>query len=398
MGTLWVMKAGQENYYWQTARKNNMSCPEIVNTAGPDEYRAGSVIYRTANREDNEILNSILRQTPMTSWVTLSTQYEPCYFTSADIFGHRETIVAYKNDDSGTTVGMGSYVSIPVHINGNKVTAGYLAELRVLPAFRNKPGIIRNAFKSMENFAGTLTKDAHWFTSIATQNTVARRLLEANLKGMPEYRPQGELVSMALSAKAGKYLNIMQPARVVDIPALVEFYNRQVRLFQYSPVLSEQWLSKLDGGNGLQLQDFWLLKKDESIRACFAVWDQRNFKQTVVRGYRFPINIIRRLYNLRASLSRQVKLPKTLSPLRQSGRLLRTHHRVRNGTWKSLTLRREMLLPTSFARPLAVTPPTSVTEAGRLLRLIRLCSMAQRLTLYGVSREISNSIRTQRQS
>jgi hypothetical protein len=287
-----------------------MSCPEIITTAKPDEYRAGAVVYRIANQGDNEILKSILRQTPMISWVTLCTQHEPCYFASANMFGHRETILAYKDDTSAKTVGMGSYVKTAVHINGNMVTAGYLGELRVLPAFRNKPGIIRNAFKSLKKLAGTLAEDAHWFTSIATQNTVAKRLLEVNLKGMPVYRPQGELVTMALSARAGKFSNIMQRAQVVDIPALAEFYNRQARQFQYSPVLSEQWLRNLDGGNGLRLQDFWLLKDGESIRACFAVWDQRKFKQTVVRGYRFPLNIVCRLHNLLPNLSRRVRLPR----------------------------------------------------------------------------------------
>lgn len=287
-----------------------MSCPEIITTAKPDEYRSGAVVYRIANQGDNEILKSILRQTPMISWVTLSTQHEPCYFASANMFGHRETILAYKDDTSVKTVGMGSYVKTQVHINGNMVTAGYLGDFRVLPAFRNKPEIIRNAFKSLERLAGTLAEDAHWFTSIATQNSVAKRLLEANLKGMPVYRPQGELVTMALSARAGRYLNTMQRAQSVDIPALAEFYNRQARRFQYSPVLSEQWLRNLDGGSGLRLQDFWLLKDGESIRACFAIWDQRKFKQTVVRGYRFPLNILCRLHSLLPYPSRRVRLPR----------------------------------------------------------------------------------------
>jgi hypothetical protein len=127
---------------------------------------------------------------------------------------------------------------------------------------------------------------------------------------MPVYRPQGEMLTMALSAKKGRCLNIMQPARVDDIPALVEFYNRQARQFQYSPVLSEQWLINLDGKKGLRLHDFWLLKDGESIRACFALWDQRDFRQTIVRGYRFPLNFMYPFYNLISCLSRQVKLPR----------------------------------------------------------------------------------------
>jgi len=280
-----------------------------MSTGISSEFRANNLCYRIATPADDATLRSVLRQTPMTSWVTLSTEHEPSYFASSDLFGQRTTIVSHKSNSDSTTVGMCSYTELSVHIDSCENSACYLGELRVLPEFRHRPAIVKNGFRSVEKFSGALIDEAHWFTSIASENDVARRFLEANLEGMPIYRPAGELVTMALSTRAARQTLQMLPAVEDDVPALVAFYNRQARQYQYSPVLTEDWLLNLYRSNGLQLQDFYLLKVQGSIRACFAIWDQRQFKQTVVRGYRFPLNIMRLPYNLYSRLTDRVELP-----------------------------------------------------------------------------------------
>lgn len=275
----------------------------------PDEYLAGGVIYRKANKDDDEIIKSILRQNEMESWVTLSTEHEPSYFASTDLFGKTETILAFRKDETTSTVGMCSYMNMPTHVNGKQVHAGYLGELRVFPKFRNKLSIVRHGFKSLKILSEYQDDIPYWFTSLARENMVARRLLEANLKGMPVYRPRGDMVTMAFPVKSGKRSNILQRAQLSDVSALVKFYNQQASYYQYSPVLTGDWLRGLNGQNGLHLHDFWVLKDGDLICACFALWDQRKFKQTVVRGYHFPLNIIRQPYNLFASLSGRVALP-----------------------------------------------------------------------------------------
>jgi len=271
--------------------------------------RANTLIYRIATPDDDETLRSILRQSPMTSWLSLSTEHEPSYFASSNLFGHRTTIVSHKNDITRAIVGMCSYTNMATHINGSKDFACYLGELRVLPEFRHRPGIVKNGFRAVKNTAGALIGKAHWFTSIASENLVARRLLEANLKGMPIYRPEGELITMALSTRTAQHRVHMLPAQQKDIPALADFYNHHARQYQYSPVVSEDWLRNLNGANGLHLHDFYLLKNKDSIQACFALWDQRSFKQTVVRSYQFPMNIMRFPYNLFSQLAGRVRLP-----------------------------------------------------------------------------------------
>jgi len=272
-------------------------------------YEASGVVYREAELDDNATIKSVLRENSMDSWVTLSTEHEPCYFDSNNLFGTTQTILACEDDITHSVIGVCSSVVMPIHINGKTINAGYLGSLRVEPAFRHKMSVLRNGFKSIRTLTEIEQELPYWFTSIAKENSAARRLLEANLRGMPVYRPLGELQTIALSTRLGKKSTLLQYAQNEDIPALAQFYNQQASGYQYSPVITEQWLKGLDGKNGLCLRDFWLLKEEGVIRACFALWDQRKIKQTVVRGYRFPLNIFRQAYNLYAGLSGRVALP-----------------------------------------------------------------------------------------
>ncbi|MEW7986767.1 MAG: hypothetical protein AB2805_18480 [Candidatus Thiodiazotropha sp.] len=285
---------------------NRQAAMQLDTHTAQSEYRIGKTIYRIADDNDDATLRDILCKTPMTSWVTLSSEHEANYFASSRLYGQRETLIAERNNLQASPVGMCSWTGMELFVNGKPSQTGYLGELRVLPEFRKRPGIVRNGFMAVHSLAPDYP---HWFTSIAVDNTVARRLLEANMKGMPVYRPQGEMVTLALPALTTRKQKRLHSATHADVPELVEFYNQQAGNFQYAPVLTESWLNQLDGSNGLHLSDFQLLRENGQLRACFALWDQHRFKQTVVRGYRSPLAQLRGIYNLYARLNGKLKLP-----------------------------------------------------------------------------------------
>jgi hypothetical protein len=201
------------------------------------------------------------------------------------------------------------YATLPVHLNGQGGEVGYLAGLRVDPAFRHRIRILKHGFASMEVLFSGAAMNTVCFTSIAHDNRPARRLLEANLKCMPTYRSAGDLETLAISTAHGQCSNRLRQATTHDIPTLVEFYNRQAKAYQFSPFLTESWLGNLTAAQGLQLSDFWILESDGTIHGCLALWDQRAFKQSVIGGYRFPLNRLRRFYNLWAILTGRLRLP-----------------------------------------------------------------------------------------
>ena len=60
----------------------------------------------------------------------------------------------------------------------------------------------------------------------------------------------------------------------------------------------------------MEIGDFWLLRgSDGALEGCLALWDQRAFKQSVVKAYKRPLTYLRRFYNLFARSTKRVELP-----------------------------------------------------------------------------------------
>lgn len=280
-----------------------------------DRYSAGSVVFRKAAPQDDTALRAMLRENSMDSWVALTLEREPSYFAGENLMGESTVVIAHRADAPEQTIGMYNCAYLPVHIDGKTVRAGYLGGLRVNRPFRHRPSILKNGFASIRHIGQGCDT---FFTSVASENAVARRLLEGRIKGMPVYRPEGDMETLAVSVRHARSSGTLQQAVAADIPALVAFSNRQFAAYQFSPVLTESWLRGLSGDKGLTLSDFWLLKSGAEVCGCLAVWDQRAFKQTVARGYRFPLGLLRGTYNLWAGAAGRVQLPALGKQLEQA--------------------------------------------------------------------------------
>lgn len=277
---------------------------------GPKKYTAGGITFRRAGPDDDQQLRSLLRNNPMDSWVNISLEQEPSFFASQGLMGPSVAVIAME-ERSQVTVGMYTCSLLPVHYDGRAERIHYLGGLRVHPRYRIKLGILKNGFASLEPLIGNIGENIlpFQFTSIAKENLRARRLLEARLKGMPVYTPVGELTTVAVSTRQGRAGELLRRAGPDDIPALVDFYNRQAAAYQFAPVLSKEWLAGLSDTKGLAIEDFLLLEDGGDLHGCLAIWDQRPFKQTVSHGYRFPLNRMYRCYNLFARLNGRLCLP-----------------------------------------------------------------------------------------
>ena len=224
--------------------------------------------------------------------------------------GRSLPVIACDRTANDRPVGMYDCSFLPAWVNGAARRTGYLGGLRVNPGYRNRLRVLKNGFASipvlLKQETGSISS---WFTSIASDNRAARRILEAGLKGMPDYSPVGEMETLVFSTRQAKRSGLLRQATREDIPSLAEFHSRQAVGYQFSPWLSKAWLQDLSGENGLRIEDFWLLKDDSGLQACIALWDQRAFKQAVVDSYRFPLGLLRPLHNLAAAMRASPSLP-----------------------------------------------------------------------------------------
>lgn len=277
--------------------------------AAQGDFRSRGVIYRQATKADDAELRALLHDNDMGSWVNLCFEREPSFFDGESLMGESTAVIALDESKQNSVVGMYSCSFLPVHINGHSECAGYLGGLRVDRKYRRRVRILKDGFTSIPALLSRDDSMSLWFTSVGEDNGIARRILEADLAGMPKYGFRGAMETLAFSIRQRKAGGLLQRATIGDIPALADFYNQHAREFQFAPVLRETWLSSLNGKHGLCLEDFWLLKEGDKILGCLAVWDQRRFKQTTIRGYRFPLNRLRGVYNLYAATRGRITLP-----------------------------------------------------------------------------------------
>jgi hypothetical protein len=98
------------------------------------------------------------------------------------------------------------------------------------------------------------------------------------------------------------------------LEAMASCLNTQSRLHQ----LSLEWTPQLLLGLkefGLPLSDFIVALDDNRVTGCAALWDQRSFRQTVVRGYSGRIALAKPWLQLGAFLFNGPRLPAVGSTL-----------------------------------------------------------------------------------
>lgn len=254
--------------------------------------------FDRAKPEDDALLRAVLRDNGMRGWVTMTLEREPSFFASLNHFGKDEAVVARQGDDA---VGMYQWSTHALFLNGRAADVGYLGGLRVKPPYRNRLRILRSGFASVRSI-GDACGRPFWYTSVACDNHPARRLLEANLAGMPTYAPCGTMVTLALPRVRGRRLGLWAPVAADDLCSLCDAFNRTSAGFHFSPALDPDSAARTGAR-------FFLATEDGQPYATMALWNQQGYKQVVARGYRWPLSATLPLYNACARAARRVCLP-----------------------------------------------------------------------------------------
>jgi hypothetical protein len=252
---------------------------------------AGRTALAPAMPGDEPELRRLLRETPLSGAIALTFEREPDWHRAAAVEGDRHDVLVGRRSER--VVGFAARAVRDVFVDGAPARLGYLGGLRIEPGARGELRLLREGFAW---FAAARRPDELPFdlTSIVVGNVRARRLLEAGLPGLPAYRPLGELVTLALRARPAR-----RPAPAVArgsrerLPEIAAFLQREGARCQLAPRLAADLLTSPSRARALAPEDFLLVEKSGAIRAAGAVWDQRTFKQTVVRSYAPALRLLR---------------------------------------------------------------------------------------------------------
>lgn len=267
--------------------------------------QSGRLRFDIAAVGDDADIRRLLRENPMPGRISLSFEREPNYFADAKLSGEiKQTIVAR---DGGQVVCVGSCTIRRRFVNGQPARVGYLGGLRLDASHSGRFDILRQGYEFFHQLQADAPAD-FYFTSIAGDNARARSILERGLPGMPSYEFIGEFVTILLPAKPGHPVSDVLENQNPTAEQIVTLLNNHNREQQFAPCWSADDVTGL-GPLGMNLNDFKFVADSGRVDATAALWDQRVFKQTVVRDYAPSLMRVRPLLNLSARFANGTRLP-----------------------------------------------------------------------------------------
>lgn len=261
-----------------------------------------------ATSNDDEEIRILLRETPMEGHVKLSFEQDPNYFEAQNIEGDRHITLLVKENDTNSIIGMGSRSIKRVYINGKIHRIGYLSKLRA----RSGKRAIQCLIEGFSEFKKIRQTDELSFdmTSIIDDNLVARNLLEKGHSKLPSYKFLTNYSTYLIPTKKKmKKQASINSDQVSDLKEIARCLQRNNSRYQFATNWTEEDLSDNNLCRELKPNDFILLKKNNKVTACAAIWDQRKFKQSIVKEYKHSIGILKPIINIALSLFRYPSMP-----------------------------------------------------------------------------------------
>lgn len=264
--------------------------------------------FSLAGHDDDAELRALLRRSVIPGAVRVAFTREPDYFAGEGLAGNEDNTLLARRD--GQLVGMGRCSVNTLHRNGTPRRIGYLGELRVDPGTPATPRMLRSGY---EFLARHVTADG-FFTSIATDNERARRVLERGTRlGLPAYEKLCDLVTLVAPVRASADARECDPASADDLTAFLQQQSVVTQLsLAWTP---HQWLG-LDR-HGVDTRSFTVVSRMGRIVGAAAIWDQRSFRQTIIDGYTGALSLARPLLNGLRAMGDAARLPEPGSALAQ---------------------------------------------------------------------------------
>jgi hypothetical protein len=256
-------------------------------------------------------LRRMTRNNPVAGRISVSFEREPNFFYAAGIGNKFRQVLVCNDPGEEKIIGTGARSVFDAFINGVPSPCGYLSNLRIDKGHRSRTMLARG-YQFIHDLHGD-SRTKLYLTSIISDNLYAKQMLTSKRMGLPFYRDFGKYHSYLIPARnAGHGRNEMTVRRAQhsDLPAVVECLRRNGQLKQFYPAYSQKDFESSNGFlKGFDLTDFLLALRSCRLVGVMGIWDQRPYKQIVVRGYSPLLGKIRPVYNCAAGILGGLKLP-----------------------------------------------------------------------------------------
>jgi len=275
---------------------------------------------RVAAAADDEDVRRLLREHALPGDVALTFEREPDSAIAAGIEGDVHQTMVARERAGGRIAGIASRAERDVFLNGRPARLGYLGQLRADLRGHRVGALLDEGFA----FCRSLHEQGHvpaYLTAIVEQNHAARRLLcGLRSPSAPRFVRAGGLVTLAIPRARRQRLRVpagieIRQGSVELLPDIVACLDRNGRRCQFTPRWTIDDLLSARRTPGLEPRDFLVAIAGGRVTGCAAIWDQRGFKQAIVRGYSQRLARWRRVVNLAGSWLDVPALPAVGRPL-----------------------------------------------------------------------------------
>ena len=265
-----------------------------------------------AGSGDDAEMRRLMRDVPMAGSVRVGFAREPSYMAGTNLAGTVDRTLVGKI--AGRVVIAGACSRRRVWRGDRIVQVGYFNGLRAMPGTARSLRYLRQGFEQWIDEERSDPAELY-FTSVASGNTRARRVLESGKLGLPRYEEIGALETRVLPV--GK-CGLRDDRNVLfDEDEVSDFLNRQARRYHFGITWNcERW-SEL-AAQGFQASDVKILRKNGAIVGVAGLWDQRGFRQTIIHGYGNSFRLMRPMLNLGLSCLGRAGIPPAGSVLKQA--------------------------------------------------------------------------------
>ncbi len=239
-------------------------------------------VFDFAIKEDNEQILKILEENDFTGKISILYTRRPDAYSSFMAEGKEVLFITCKDiKNHNAIVGFGACSINECFVNGEKQEVGYLFGLRSSKEYLKKINFLHHSYDYLKEILEN-RNIKYFYTTILEENYAARKLLEKERKYMPKYEYVCDYIVYSVKTKQKVKQNEYDLINCTDkdINDILIFYHKNGKKLNFFPLIDVEIIKKIG------INNFYFLKdKEKKILCCGAVWDQKNYKQHIIKNY-----------------------------------------------------------------------------------------------------------------
>jgi hypothetical protein len=265
-----------------------------------------------ATPADDASIRRLLHRSPMPGRIGIVYEREPEFRLGCEVAGEDYQVLVARAEDQGEVIGVACRASRIVFVNGRETRLGYLGQLRVDARFRGR-WLVSRGFSQLKALHDRDPLPGYLASIIDGNREAAGVLVRNRRRNFPGFQAVAQYHTLAIGihrAKAPICTGIqIAAAHEVELPEIVRFLQANGSRRQFCDVWTEARLRRLFSF-GLKIEDLRVARRDGQIVGIAGLWDQSEYKQSVVSGYSGWLKAAAPFHNLVAPLLGRAPLPR----------------------------------------------------------------------------------------